>query len=292
MNTATPLSWSTQGTNHPEQSSTIAAQNGNPHGNPLPSEESLLQAQRWEAVGRLTGGVVHDFNNLLTGVMLYCDLLLSSLDARDRRRRYADEIRSAIVQATGLVRQLLAFARPQAGPPRPLCLNDVAGAMHDLLSRLLGENVKLELQMDSELGAVNIDLAQAQQILLNLVLNARDALPEGGRITVETRNCKFQPMAGAPMTEGLPLFPCVLLAVEDNGRGMDAETRRRLFEPFFTTKNAGQGTGLGLTTVRSIVATNRGLIHFESEPGHGTRVLILLPRATLPAALPLSVPEA
>ena len=102
---------------------------------------------------------------------------------------------------------MLVFARPQAGPPRPLCLNEVAGAMHDLLSRLLGENVKLELQMDSELGAVNIDLAQAQQILLNLVLNARDALPEGGRITVETRNCKFQPMAGAPMTEGLPLFP-------------------------------------------------------------------------------------
>lgn len=289
MNTATSLSWPTkQGTNHPEQNSTISI----PNGNPLPSEESLLQSQRWEAVGRLTGGVVHDFNNLLTGVMLYCDLLLCSLDGRDRRRRYADEIRSAIVQATGLVRQLLAFARPQAGPSPPLCLNDVASAMHDLLSRLLGENIKLELQMDPELGSVSIDLAQAQQILLNLVLNARDALPEGGRITVETRNCKFQPVADAAMTEELALFPCVLLVVADNGRGMDTETRQRLFEPFFTTKNAGQGTGLGLTTVRSIVTTNRGLIHFESEPGHGTRVLILLPRATATATPPLGVPEA
>ena len=288
MNPAT-LSWPTQqSTNHPEPTLTISL----PNNNPLPSEESVLQSQRWEAVGRLTGGVVHDFNNLLTGVMLYCDLLLSSLDARDRRRRYADEIRSAIVQATGLVRQLLVFARPQAGPPRPLCLNDVASAMHDLLSRLLGENIKLELQMDPELGAVNIDLSQAQQILLNLVLNARDALPEGGRITVETRNCKFQPMAGTAITDAMALFPCVLLVVADNGRGMDAETRQRLFEPFFTTKNAGQGTGLGLTTVRSIVTTNRGLIHFESEPGQGTRVLILLPRATVPAASPMSVPEA
>lgn len=289
MNTATSLSWPTQqGANHTEQNSTISI----PNGDSLPSEETLLQAQRWEAVGRLTGGVVHDFNNLLTGVMLYCDLLLCSLDARDRRRRYADEIRSAIVQATGLVRQLLAFARPQAGPSPPLCLNDVASAMHDLLSRLLGENIKLELQMDPELGSVSIDLAQAQQILLNLVLNARDALPEGGRIRVETRNCKFQPVADVAMTEEPALFPCVLLVVGDNGRGMDRETRQRLFEPFFTTKNAGQGTGLGLTTVRSIVTTNRGLIHFESEPGHGTRVLILLPRATAPAASPLSVQEA
>jgi signal transduction histidine kinase len=247
-----------------------------------PNEESLLQAQRWEAVGRLTGGVVHDFNNLLTGVMLYCDLLLSGLDARDCRRRYADEIRSAIVQATGLVRQLLVFARPHATPARLLCFNDIAGAMCDLLTRLIGENIALDLHLDPELGLVNIDQAQAQQIILNLVLNARDALPNGGRITVETSNCRFQSVAGtAPGNP--PAFPCVLLVVGDNGHGMTAETRQRLFEPFFTTKNAGQGTGLGLTTVRSIVTTNRGLIHFESEPGRGTRVMILLPRASQPA---------
>jgi two-component system, cell cycle sensor histidine kinase and response regulator CckA len=248
----------------------------------VPAQESLLQTQRWEAVGRLAGGVVHDFNNLLTGVMLYCDLLLSSLDARDRRRRYADEIRSAIVQATGLVRQLLVFARPQATPARLLCLNDVAAAMRDLLTRLIGENIALNLHFDPELGAVKIDRAQAQQIILNLVLNARDALPDGGRITVETSNCKFQPLS-MTAASGLPAFPCVLLVVGDDGHGMNAETRQRLFEPFFTTKNAGQGTGLGLTTVRSIVTTNRGLIHFESEPGRGTRVMILLPRAFQPA---------
>jgi two-component system, cell cycle sensor histidine kinase and response regulator CckA len=244
----------------------------------VPAEESLLQTQRWQAVGRLTGGVVHDFNNLLTGVMLYCDLLLSTLDTRDRRRRYADEIRSAIVQATGLVRQLLVFARPHPTAVRLLCLNEVALGMQDLLSRLIGENITLELSLDPELGAVKIDPTQVQQILLNLVLNARDALSAGGRITVETRNCRFQPVAGT-MTSSAPAFPCILLAVADNGHGMDAETRQHLFEPFFTTKNEGEGTGLGLTTVHSIVTTNRGLIHFESEPGRGTRVMILLPRA-------------
>lgn len=242
-------------------------------------KESLIQTQRWEAVGRLTGGVVHDFNNLLTGVMLCCDLLLSGLDSRDRRRRYAEEIRSAIAQASVMVQQLLVFARPQTAPARVLCLNEVVRTMHDLLTRLIGENIALEMHLDPELGGVKMDQAQAQQILLNLILNARDALPNGGRITVETSNCKFQPMAGSVARIGLPAFPCVLLVIGDNGHGMTSETRQRLFEPFFTTKAAGKGTGLGLTTVRSIVTTNRGLIHFESEPGRGTRVMILLPRA-------------
>jgi signal transduction histidine kinase len=248
---------------------------------PIPSVETCLQTLRWEAIGRLTGGVVHDFNNLLTGVMLYCDLLLSSLDGRDRRRRYADEIRNAIVQSAGLVQQLLVFARPQSTPVRALSFNQIAQGMQDLLTRLIGENIALELRLDPELGLVKIDQAHAQQILLNLILNARDALPEGGRITLETRNCHFQPVFHETK-QSVPQFPCVLLAVADNGRGMNAETRRRLFEPFFTTKNAGQGTGLGLTTVRSIVTTNRGLIHFESEPGRGTCAMVLLPRAPQP----------
>jgi two-component system, cell cycle sensor histidine kinase and response regulator CckA len=270
----------------PDHALLIAKQN-----DAVPVEQILLQTQRWEAIGRLAGGVVHDFNNLLTGVMLYCDLLLSSLDPRDRRRRYAEEIRSAIVQATGLVRQLLVFARPQTTPDRLLCLNEVAVAMRDLLARLIGENIALELRLDPELAQVGIDQAQAQQILLNLILNARDALPDGGRITVETSNCRFQPLAATIFpTVGPPAFPCVLLMVRDNGHGMDAETRQRIFEPFFTTKNAGQGTGLGLTTVRSIVTTNRGLIHFESEPGRGTRVMILLPVAAQPAVPDLSEP--
>jgi len=248
----------------------------------LPGEDSFVQAQRWEAVGRLTGGVVHDFNNLLTGVMLYCDLLLSSLDPQDRRRHYVEEIRGAIIQASGLVQQLLVFARPQSAQLRStLCLNQIAASMQDLLTRLIGENITLDLRLDPQLGMVKIDPAQAQQILLNLVLNARDALPEGGRITVQTSNCKFQPLDGQARTPGD--FPCVLLVVADNGRGMDAKTRKRLFEPFFTTKSSGKGTGLGLTTVRSIVTTNRGLIHLESESGHGTRVMILLPRTSIPA---------
>lgn len=246
-----------------------------------PVNESLLQTQRWEAVGRLAGGVVHDFNNVLTGVMLYCDLLLSSLDARDCRRRYAVEIRSAILQATGLVRQLLVFARPQSSQVHALCLNQIAQDMQDLLTRMIGRNIKLEFRLDPDLGLVKIDQAQAQQIILNLVLNARDALTDGGRIVVETGNCRFQTVTGSSLARhGNSAFPCVLLVVSDNGRGMDAKTRQRLFEPFFTTKSAGQGTGLGLTTVRSIVTNNRGLIHIESEPDQGTRVMILLPRAS------------
>jgi PAS domain S-box-containing protein len=256
---------------------TVEPKIGDPNEN-AGGEESLLHAQRWQAVGRLAGGVVHDFNNLLTGVMLYCDLLLSGLDPQDRRRRYAEEIRGAIIQATGLVQQLLVFARPQPSQIRTLSLNQIAASMQDLLTRLIGENIILDLRLDPQLGMVRIDPAQAQQILLNLVLNARDALPEGGRITVQTNNCKFQPMNGT--ASNAVNFPCVLLVVSDNGRGMDAKTRKRLFEPFFTTKSSGKGTGLGLTTVRNIVTTNRGLIHVESESGCGTRVMILLPRTS------------
>jgi len=246
-----------------------------------PSNENVLeahqlQAQRWEAIGRLTGGVVHDFNNLLTGVMLYCDLLLSTFDARDRRKRYVEEVRLAIAQATGLVQQLLVFTRSQQTPVGPLMLNELAEAMGDLLGRLIGENIALDLRLDRGLGAVSLAASQAQQILLNLVLNARDALPNGGRITIETSNCSFQPMA-AEATAPKAVFPCVLLVVTDDGQGMDAATRSRLSEPFFTTK-PGKGSGLGLLTVRTIVAANHGLIHFESEPGCGTRAMILFPR--------------
>jgi two-component system cell cycle sensor histidine kinase/response regulator CckA len=151
--------------------------------------------------------------------------------------------------------------------------------MRDLLTRLVGEKIVLELRLDPELGAVKIARAQAQQIILNLVLNARDALPEGGQITVQTSNCGFQPVAGTPAPNVLPAFPGVLLTVADNGHGMTDETRRRLFEPFFTTRAAAQGSGLGLTTVRGIVTTNHGLIHFDSEAGCGTRAMILFPRS-------------
>ncbi len=246
----------------------------------------LLQAQRWEAVGRLTGGVVHDFNNLLTGVLLYCDLLFASLNASEHRlRRYAEEIRGAVAQATMLVRQLLVFARPKGAEARLGSLNQVAESMRDLVTRLVGENIELELRLDPRLGLVEIDWAQAEQILLNLILNARDALSNGGRIVIETSNCKFEPVQDTgTVFAGTPIFPCVLLAISDNGCGMDAVTRRRLFEPFYTTKAAG--TGLGLATIRSIVTNHRGLIHVESAPGCGTRVLILLPQSSPIATFP------
>ena len=276
--TAKWTAWRQPGTGGTPDHALLVAQPGNS----VDTEESQLQNQRWEAVGRLTGGVVHDFNNLLTGVMLCCDLLLSTMDSGDRRRRYADEIRAAVVQASALVQQLLVFARPQPAPARPLLINEIAGTMRDLLSRLIGENVALDLNLDPQLGLVHMDQSQAQQILLNLVLNARDALPEGGRIIVETSNCTFQPLARSLSQIHPANFPCILLVVSDNGRGMSAETRQRLFEPFFTTKSNGKGTGLGLTTVRSIVTANRGLIHFDSEPGQGTRVMILLPRVWQP----------
>jgi two-component system, cell cycle sensor histidine kinase and response regulator CckA len=271
--------WRVPGVDGKPESALVMAQDatGSRH-----SEQRLRQAERLEAVGRLAGGVAHDFNNLLTGVLLYCDLLLAGLEARDPLRRYAEEVRGAAVQATGIVQQLLSVARPGNAPSLPLSLNEVAEGMRTLLIRLIGENIELRFHLDPSLGVIKMDPAQAQQVLLNLALNARDALPNGGRITVETSNCKLQPVAGS-MATGPSAFPCVLLVVGDNGRGMNAETRQRLFEPFFTTKSAGQGTGLGLTTVRSIVTTNRGLIHFDSEPGRGTRVMILLPRASQPA---------
>jgi signal transduction histidine kinase len=179
----------------------------------------------------------------------------------------------------GRVQQLLVFARPQASQVRALCLNQIVQVLQDLLTRLIGENIVLELSLDPDLGLVTIDQAQAQQIFLKLVLNARDALPNGGDIVVKTTNCQFQNIpCSEPVGRGAPTFPCVLLTVSDNGCGMDAKTCRHLFEPFFT-KGAGKGTGLGLTTVRSIVTTKGGLIQFESEADRGTRVMILLPRA-------------
>jgi two-component system, cell cycle sensor histidine kinase and response regulator CckA len=248
----------------------------------LVCENNQLESDRWQAIGRLAGGVVHDFNNLLTGITLYCDLLFSSLDGCDRDRRYAGEIRSAIAQATALVQQLLVFARPRPVADGPLNLNEIASSMCELLTRLIGENIRLDLQLDADLGLVEIDAPQAQQLLLNLVLNARDALPNGGHIVIETSNCRFQPLTKAIPVSSIS-FPCVLFAVSDNGHGMSAETRQRIFEPFFTTKNSGQGTGLGLTTVRNIVTAHHGLIHFDSAPGQGTRAMVLFPRALLEA---------
>ena len=237
-------------------------------------KHSSRQADRFEVMGRLTGGVVHDFNNLLTGVLLHCDLLLATLGPAERARRYAEEIRNAGFQASGLVQQLLSLGKP-TGTAEALSLNDLAEGMRNFLVPLVGENIELSLRLDRNLGMVNMDTAQAQQILLNLVLNSRDALFGGGRITVETWDCKLQ-LLGGPNFSGKPPLRCALFIVTDNGSGMDPETREHLFEPFFTTKS-GRGTGLGLTTVRDIVTCLGGLIHVESRAGKGTRVSVLLP---------------
>src|SRR5579863_2463072 len=246
-------------------------------------EQRLREAQRLEAIGRLAGGVAHDFNNLLTGVLLYCDLLIASLDPGHRGRNYADEIRKAGFQAAGIVRQLLAVARPATSQAQVLCLNEIVEGMRNLLSRLIGENFELAFHLDPQLGLVNMEPSQAQQILMNLVLNARDAMPQGGKISIETRNCKVQVLPDAASGSSVAsALPCALFVVSDNGPGMDESVRAHVFEAFFTTK-AGKGTGLGLSTVHDIVTTSGGLIYVDSELGQGTRVSVLLPHAPHPA---------
>ena len=235
------------------------------------------QVEKLEAVGRLAGGVAHDFNNLLTGVLLYCDLLMANLEPGDRKRKYAEEIRNAGLQASGLVRQLLGVARPTSSEPRLHSLNQVAESMRGLLVPLIGENIELQFHLDPNLGLIKMDPSQSQQILLNLVLNARDAMPGGGQISVETCNCKVQVLAETGFEGSAPaLLPCALFVVSDNGCGMDAATRTHVFEAFFTTKG-GNGTGLGLATVYEIVTSHGGLIHVDSAPGRGARFSILLP---------------
>jgi signal transduction histidine kinase len=244
-------------------------------------EQRSRQAERLEAIGRLASGVAHDFNNLLTGVLLYCDLLLTDTESGNRARKYAEEIRAAGLQATGLIRQLLSLARPHNATTGPLSLNQVAEETRDLLTRLIGENIKLSFHLDPALGLIRMDPMQAQQILLNLVLNARDALSDGGTISVETRNCSVQvvpqidPQGNSE--PGLVVLPCALFVVSDNGHGMDTHIRKRVFEAFFTTKPAGKGNGLGLATVHDIVTRSGGLVHVASTPGCGTRVTVLLP---------------
>ena len=241
------------------------------------AERQLREAQKMEAIGRLVGGVAHDFNNLLTGIMLYCDLLLAGLNSENRLRHHAEEIRMAGQQGAALIQQLLSIARQQVVEPRVLSFNEIADSMRNLLSRLIGENIELVTLLADDLSYVKMDPAQVQQIILNLVLNARDAMPGGGRITLQTRNC---PVAHDSLeVKNSEHETCIEFTVTDTGSGMDAETRARLFEPFFTTKKPGQGNGLGLTTVHNIVKRAQGTIQVESEVGVGTRVIVRLPGA-------------
>ena len=233
-----------------------------------------LEAQQMESVGRLVSGVSHDFNNLLTGIVLCSDLLLAGLERESRLRRYAQEIRTAAGRGADMIRQLLAVARQRSVETQVLSLNNAIAEMRDLLTRLIGENITLASDLAEDLALVRMAPAQVQQIVLNLVLNARDAMPEGGRITLSTRNHWDEPHRAQDPDSRVRY---VQFEVRDSGSGMDAETRSRIFEPFFTTKKPGQGNGLGLATVYGIVKNNGGAIEIESEPAKGTHVKICLP---------------
>ena len=243
------------------------------------AEQRLREAQKMEVIGRLVGGVAHDFNNLLTGIMLYCDLLIAGLEPRSHLMHHAEEIRMAGQQGSALIQQLLAISRRQVVEPKILCLNDALLSTKNLLSRLLGEKFELVTRLNRRLGKVKIDPAQVQQILLNLVVNARDAMPQGGTIQLKTGHAALQAQDSSSM--GISI-PAAFLEVKDNGCGMSAETQSHLFEPFFSTKPDGRGTGLGLATVYNIVTNNGGTIQVESAPQKGTSVTVLLPLAMNP----------
>jgi signal transduction histidine kinase len=239
-------------------------------------EAQLRQAQRMEAVGRLAGGVAHDFNNLLTVISGYTEMLLDDLPSGDRLRDPVLMMRQAGEQAAALTSQLLAFSRRQVIEPQVLELNSVVSNLTKMLRRLIGEDIELSVALAADLDRVRIDPRQVEQILMNLSVNARDAMPHGGRVTIETANATVDEHF-AQFTPGLIPGRYVLLAVTDSGLGMDENTRSRIFEPFFTTKDPGKGTGLGLAMVYSIVQQAKGHIEVYSELGHGTVFKLYLP---------------
>ena len=237
-------------------------------------EQQLNQSQKMEAVGRLAGGVAHDFNNLLTAIIGYTDLLAARIGGRERCLSYLEQIQVASDRGADLVRQLLAFGRQQVLSPKVISLNRVVSGIEKLLGRVIGEDVHLITDLEPNLGSVLADPNQLEQVILNLAVNGREAMPEGGRLLLRTRH--YARVAGHGTGTGLQDQDCVALTIEDAGIGIEAEHLDRIFEPFYTTKR--HGTGLGLATVYGIVQQSGGQIRVESTPGKGTAFEILLPR--------------
>jgi PAS domain S-box-containing protein len=253
-------------------------------------EAQLLEAQKMESIGRLAGGVAHDFNNLLSVILGYSEALAGRFGAGTPEARRMEEILKAADRAAGLTRQLLAFARRQTIQPTPLDINGVVREMEGMLRRLLGEDLELRTALADGLDAVLADRGQLEQVIMNLAVNARDAMPRGGRLTLETANVELGP-GDAERHLGVEPGPHVMLAVSDTGQGMDSETLAHAFEPFFTTKDRDKGTGLGLSTVYGIVKQAGGQIWVYSEPGHGSSFKIYLPRLEGAVPRPTRRPE-
>jgi PAS domain S-box-containing protein len=240
-------------------------------------EDQFRQAQKMEAVGRLAGGVAHDFNNLLTTILGYSHLILGQMEPEDPQRLDVEEIRKAGDRAAALTKQLLAFSRKQVIEPKVLEVNAVVANMEKMLCRLIGEDIQCLTELDSSAGHIKADLGQLEQVIMNIVVNARDAMPQRGRLTIRTGSAVFDE-AFVRQHMGARLGQYASIALSDTGCGMDHVTQLRIFEPFFTTKEPGKGTGLGMSTVYGIVKQSEGYVLVDSEPGKGTRIWLYFPR--------------